>query len=112
MKLPKDAIIAPAKLDQYLLVPKKRNDKSQWLATAGYTLRNWPKLAQDLRDQILTLEATLVEETRYGKMYEIAGELRGPNGRTLAVRTVWMAESATGQVKFITLYPDKRRGGQ
>lgn len=110
MKLAKDAIIATAKLNQYLLVPKKRNDKSQWLATAGYTVENWPKLEQDLREQILSLDAILTEETVYGKMYEIAGKVRGPNGRTIAVRTIWMDETATGQIKFITLFPDQRGG--
>lgn len=110
MKLPEDAIIAAAKLNQYLLVPKRRNDKSQWLARAGYTLENWPKLEQDLREQLLPLEAVLTETTAYGQLYEIVGELRGPNGRVIAVRTVWMDEAATGQVKFITLFPDRQRG--
>lgn len=49
MKLSQDAIIAEAKLTNYLLVPKKRNDKSHWLATAGYTLENWQELEEDLR---------------------------------------------------------------
>lgn len=109
MRLPEDAIITPAKLHQYLLVPKKRNDKSRWLATAGYTLEKWLKLERDLREQILSLEATFVEETEYGEMYEISGELQGPNDRVIAVRTVWMREVVTGQVKFITLFPDKWR---
>ncbi len=110
MKLSEDAIIAAAKLNQYLLVKKKRNDKSQWLATAGYTLENWPSLEHDLREQILSLDAILIEETVYGKVYEIAGTLRGPNGRGITVRAVWMDETATGTIKFITLFPDKRRG--
>ena len=112
MKLSEDAIIAASKLNQYLLVPKKRNDKSQWLATAGYVLENWPELERDLREQILSLDAIFTEETFYGKMYEIAGNLRGPNGRTIAVRTFWMDETATGQIKFITLFPDHRGGGR
>jgi hypothetical protein len=36
VKLPKNTVIAPEKLTRYLLVFKKRNDKSQWLAEAGY----------------------------------------------------------------------------
>lgn len=75
-------------------------------------MENWPKLAQDLREQILSLDAILTEETVYGKMYEIAGELRGPNGQIIAVRTVWMDEMATGQIKFITFFPDKRGGNR
>lgn len=107
MKLPADAIIAPAKLNQYLLVQRKRSDKSAWLAQAGYTLDNWQTLVQDLRSQVLRLEATPTDKSVYGQMYEIKGPLTGPNGKTLVVHTVWMTEAATGKTKFITLYPDK-----
>lgn len=40
-------------------------------------------------------------------MYEIKGNLTGPNGKSLAVCTIWMTETATGDTKFITMYPDK-----
>jgi len=50
MRLPEDTLISDDKLTQYLLVPKKRNDKSQWLAQAGYTLENWQALENDLRN--------------------------------------------------------------
>lgn len=54
MKLPEDTLIAYEKLTQYLLLLKKRNDKSQWLAEAGYTLENWQVLENDLRNQTKT----------------------------------------------------------
>ena len=109
MKLPADTIIASAKITQYLLVQRKRNDKSTWLAQAGYSLDNWQTLANDLRRQILPLEAMLTDKSVYGQMYEIKGQLTGPNGKILAVHTVWMTEAATGETKFITLYPAKGR---
>jgi hypothetical protein len=39
--------------------------------------------------------------------YEIRGNLQGSNGRILSVVTIWMAEIATGQTKFVTRYPAK-----
>jgi hypothetical protein len=108
MKLPPDAYIAPEKLTRYLLVRRKRNDKSQWLAQAGYTVENWQVLEIDLRRQILALEAIPTDLTRYGQIYEIAGTMVGPNQHSLAVQTIWMTETATGLTKFITMYPDKR----
>jgi len=107
MKFPTDAVIAPAKLNQYLLVPQKRNDKAHWLLTAGYSVENWALLERDIREQILPLDAVLIEETPYGTMVEIAGELTGPNGKVLAVRSFWMFAAAAGEVRFVTLYPDK-----
>ena len=109
MKLPEDTLIAYEKLTQYILVLKKRNDKSQWLAGAGYTLENWQVLENDLRNQILSSEAAPIENTEYGRMYEIRRKLIGPNGNSLPVCTIWMTETATGNTKFITMYPDKRK---
>lgn len=40
MKIPVDAIISNDKLTQYLLVPRQKNDKSGFLAQAGFTMEN------------------------------------------------------------------------
>jgi len=109
MKLPKNTHIASEKLTQYLLIPRKRNDKSLWLSQAGYTIDNWPILLADLKNLILSSDAIPVEKTKFGQMYEISGKLCGPNGKTISVLTVWMTDSETGNTKFITMYPDKRR---
>ena len=109
MKLPHDTLIAHEKLTQYLLALRKRNDKSQWLAQAGYTIENWQVLENDIRNQISSANATPIEKTEYGQLYEISRNLIGPNGKSLPVCTIWMTETATGITKFITMYPDKRR---
>ena len=58
MKLPQDTIIAEAKITHYLFRKQQINDKSQFLARAGYCLETANKLEQHLREQILSLEAT------------------------------------------------------
>ena len=73
----------------------------------GYTLRNADDLLQDLRLQILSLDAQLLESNKFGQSYEIRGTLTGPNGGTLAVRTIWITEHLSGITKFVTLIPDK-----
>lgn len=108
MKLPGNTIIGREKLTQYLLIPRKRDDKSKWLAQSGYTLDTWEVLESDLRNLMLSTDAILIEETGYGKMYEIVGKLVGPAGRVLSIRTIWMIERATKKAKFITMYPAKR----
>jgi hypothetical protein len=103
-------MIAPAKLNRYLLVWRAADDKSKFLALAGYRLERWQQLEADLRSQILPLEAVLTDEpNRFGAVYEIRGGLVGPNSRVLWVVTIWMVEYETGVVKFITLYPDRAR---
>lgn len=107
MKLPADTIIAPNKLTQYLLRLRVEDDKSQFLALAGYTLADADRLLQDIRKQLLPLDAEFHEETEYGPKYRIRGTLTGPNGRVLRIVTIWMKENETNQTKFVTLFPDK-----
>lgn len=102
--LPQNAIIAEEKLTKYLLVPLPKDDKSQFLAQAGYTLDNWQQLEQDLRTQILTQPAELVETNRYGKKYLIRARLQG-NLIELNTPTIWMV--INGTTRFVTLVPDK-----
>jgi hypothetical protein len=103
--LPTDAVIPQAKLTQYLLIPLPKDDKSQYLAQAGYTLDNWQQLEQDLRNQVLTQPAKLAETNRYGTKYLIRATLKGANGVSLKVVTVWIVTRTT--TRFVTLVPDK-----
>ena len=57
MKLQLTAIIEEEKIKEYLLSSRKRNDKSKWLAKAGYKLEDWQRLEKDLRTQLLSLDA-------------------------------------------------------
>jgi hypothetical protein len=107
VKLPADAVIAKAKVADYLLEWRPENDKSRFLAQVGYTSEHANQLAEDIRHQLLPLEAEFEESTEYGDKYRIVGALVGPNGRTLRVVSVWMIEAATGTTKFLTLYPAK-----
>lgn len=107
MKLPFNTIISEDKIKRYLLVPRKRNDKSKWLSSAGYNQQNWEKLKQDLYSQILSLDITKKENTNYGIMYEIKGELVGPKKR-ISVCTIWFHEYESKHIKFVTMFPDKK----
>ena len=108
MKLTANTIIVREKVTRYLLVPQTRGDKSGFLERAGYTREDADQLLRDLRLQ-LPLDAVPTKTNKFGQYYEIRGSLTGPNGVTLAVRTVWMTEHLSGVTKFVTLLPDKRR---
>ncbi len=108
MKLPADALIAPEKLTRYLLRWRAEDDKSAFLARAGYTLENSDRLRYDIQTQLLPLDAKFLELTEYGPKYLIHGAIRGPNGQELKVATIWMTEEVSHLTKFITLYPAHR----
>ena len=107
MRLPPNSTIALSKIAQYLLRPRVQDDKSAFLALAGYRVASADSLLADLREQILPLEAECIEVTEYGPKYRIRGTLVGPNGHTLRVVTIWMTDDATKLTKFITLFPDR-----
>ena len=44
----------------------------------------------------------------YGPAYSITGELQGPNGRILRIKTIWKRDIDEEITKFITLYPPKQ----
>jgi hypothetical protein len=106
MKLPADSEIAHEKITRYLLTLRTEDDKSRYIALAGYTLAHADRLREDLRG-LLANEAEYIQSTEYGDKYRICGTLIGPNGRRLRVVSIWMIEEATGRTKFVTLYPDK-----
>jgi hypothetical protein len=87
VKLPVNSIIPPEKVTGYLLVPQTRGDKSGYLELAGYGPSDAGKLLSDLRRQ-LSLDAVPTKTNKFGQYYEIRGHLTGPNGVTLAVRTI------------------------
>ena len=107
MKLPENMIILQDKLLRYLLIPREESDKSQFLAAAGYTLANWEVLERDLYQLAKTHEISATETSPYGIKYEVRGLLQGPNGSTLHVVTIWITLEATGETRFVTLFPDR-----
>lgn len=104
MKLPEDATIPTEKLTKYLLVPRQRNDKSGFLAQAGFRLGNWHLLEAAIRQLLIECEAIQDRHNEYGMFYRVEGELRGPTG-TLLVVTVWLRQAGSSDYRFVTLKP-------
>lgn len=109
MKLPADTVIDPRKITDYLLVRRPRGDKSAWLNSAGYELANSSVLADDLRAQLLTLDAQPAGSDKFGDYFETRGPLRGPSGKALRARAIWMTEHLSGETRLITVIPEKSR---
>jgi hypothetical protein len=107
VKIPPDAIIPDHKLTRYLLIYKPRNDKSQFLAQAGFTRLNPEDLCAALRILIEDNEAIEDRINEYGTFYQVTGTLIGTNGISLPVVTVWLQRQVDGNFQFITLKPYK-----
>lgn len=106
MKIPQDAAIPAEKLTKYLLVWRDRNDKSGFLARAGFTAENPTDLEQALRRLIFVHDAVQDRQDEYGVFYQVVGNLVGPKG-VLYVVTIWMEQTVDGQIRFVTLKPTR-----
>lgn len=107
MKIPENAIIPPEKLTRYLLVPRLKDDKSKYLAQAGFTQANPEDLLNAIRRLIAINKAVADNINEYGVFYLVEGSLQGINNRNLAVTTVWLKSKYDGSFRFITLKPKK-----
>ncbi len=107
MRIPDDAVIPEEKLSRYLLIPRIRDDKSKFLAQAGFTQENSEALLAALR--LLASSAEAVEDgtNEYGTFYRVEGELQGANERNLAVVTIWLRWDLDSSFHFVTLKPQK-----
>jgi hypothetical protein len=106
VRIPEDLIIPDAKITQYLLVQKTRNDKSRFLAQAGFTQENSEALRLAIQRQAMDKEAIKEKSNEYGTFYQVEGELIGVNGVSLSVVTVWLQRQIDGKFQFVTLKPN------
>jgi hypothetical protein len=110
VRIPSDAIIPLEKLTKYLLVPKRKNDKSKFLAQAGFTLENPEALEAAIRQIIAENDAAYDRTDEFGDFYEVAGELIGVNGVNLGVVTIWIVRIENKDIyRFVTLKPQEKK---
>ena len=105
MRLPPDVIIPMEKLTAYLLVAREWDDKSKFLARAGFTRDNPHLLLAAIRELAATAEAVEDGRNEYGVFLRAVGSLTGPNRRVLAVVTIWLQTHEEGRIRFVTLKP-------
>jgi hypothetical protein len=101
------AEIDPQKLHGYLLSqthPVGRF-KARFFAALGYSAERWLELEADLRRQHLTQDATPGESISGGQLFTIRAILKGPNGQSAVVLSVWLVAAVGGAPRFVTAYP-------
>jgi hypothetical protein len=107
VRIPEDAVIPDDKITRYLLVQKARNDKSKFLAKAGFTPENPEALIAAIQLLLEADEAAEDGSNEYGVFYKVVGELVGANGVNLSVVTIWLRRQIDGKFQFVTLKPRK-----
>lgn len=107
MKLWSGLVIQDQKLTEYLLVYQHKDDKSGFLALAGYTIENWRQLKQDRLNAVASSEVAEVIDTHWGTRFKVKSQWNGLNDRPIRVVTLWQQDEGSDKIRFVTLYPDK-----
>ena len=79
--------------------------KARFFAALGYSAERWQQLETDLRTQHLTQDARPGESMPKGQIYTIRAILKGPNGQSAVVLSVWFVPTAGAAPRFVTAYP-------
>ena len=100
------AVIEPRKLKDYILSATHPGGrfKAALFRQMGYTQKNRGQLVEDIRKQHLVLDAELAEKTKYGQKYIITGNIEGPNGKIMRLKSVWIILEGADFPRFITIY--------
>ncbi len=109
MLIPDDAVIPPEKVTAYLLVPRPWDDKSKFLAGAGFTRENPEVLLAAPSRLAIGVDGQEDGTNEYGTFYRVEGQLVGPDGRTLDVVTIWLRWRIDDTFHFVTLKPRRTR---
>ncbi|MHB8380787.1 MAG: DUF6883 domain-containing protein [Candidatus Binataceae bacterium] len=109
MKLPNAsrATVPRAKMLEYLLSethPLGRH-KAVFFTGFGFTRRAWNELSTALVRHACEHEVSLVEDSPFGKRYDIDGIIATPSGRSPRIRSVWFIETASDTPRFVTAFP-------
>lgn len=107
MSILENIVIPNNKITCYLLVQKPRNDKSKFLAQAGFTLDNPEALKVAIYSLVTKGNAIKDGKNEYGTYYQVIRSLSGVNGINLAVATIWIQKQTDGNYYFVTLKPLK-----
>ena len=79
--------------------------KARFFAALGYSADDWQTLEADLRIQHLTQDAEPGKATPHGQPYTIRAILKGPNGESAPLVSVWFVRPSTEEPHFVTAYP-------
>ncbi|KAM3115148.1 DUF6883 domain-containing protein [Phormidesmis sp. 146-33] len=107
--MPSGLVIQEQKLTNYLLIYQPKDDKSEFLAGAGYTLQTWQLLRQDILRAVEGLDVAEKIVTEWGTRFRVNCQWSGLNGRRLRVVTIWQSDTGSDVIRFVTLYPNKSK---
>lgn len=94
-----------AKIAAYLLNISSSHGKAAFFLAFGFHPDDWESMADVLKRQARSHPITVVVDSPHGTRYSVDGELETPSGRRPRVRTVWIRETDSDELRLITAHP-------
>ena len=106
MKLPPGAIVADAKVRDYLLNPDnvQNRGKVALFGRFGFTRADWPALAQALRGHAIANDIVQESHSRHGTKFVVRCHLASPDGRNPCLTSVWIIDVGDTIARLVTAY--------
>ena len=100
-----------AKIVRYLLNPNHRAGKSKarFFLSHGFTVEQWTKLAEALRNHASENEITKHERTPLGERFVVEGPMQLPDGVVAPGRVIWFVEAEETTPRLATAYPIRKK---
>lgn len=105
--LPETAILKvdEPKVVSYLLSMSNSHGKAAFFLGFGFRPDAWKAMADALKQQARSNRVAFSVDSPYGTRYSVDGELETPGGRRPRVRTVWIREADSDELRLITAHP-------
>jgi hypothetical protein len=94
-----------SKVVEYLLSISNGHGKATFFLGFGFQPEVWKVMAEALKQQAQNNPVATAVDSPYGTRYSVDGELETPSGRRPKVRTVWVRETDSGELRLITAHP-------
>lgn len=112
----KNAVFHKEKLTKYALDPTAiesggASKAKVFQSALGYNLNNYTDLMDKVYNGVTKYEAIPQNDTEHGQKYRINMPIKGPNGNTRSVRTAWIKDPNSGELRLTSIFVNHRKKG-
>lgn len=105
-----NAVIDTRKFTEYALNPAKDANKAKAFQEAlGYNLSNADALVDNIKSNLGRFNAVEKGKNGYGQKYEVLMTLTGANGKKANVKTAWIIDDKTKELRLTSAYVTKKK---
>ncbi|MDP2169728.1 MAG: hypothetical protein Q8J96_04840 [Rhodocyclaceae bacterium] len=94
-----------SKIVDYLLSRSNSHGKAAFFLGFGFLPDAWESMSTTLKQHARIHPISAAVDSPHGTRYSVDGELETPSGRRPRVRTVWIRETDSDELRLITAHP-------